>query len=219
MIGIGYIRRSKESKIKTISLKAQEEIINDYCTRTGITLAKVICDDGVSGTKRKRFTALHAAFKETNADCFLFYNLDRVARDNAGLTEFVKQLVKRNVALHEAGGAGVMDVSTALGILMLSVRGAFDEYFAALTGEKVKVALRYNRVRDLQYTRIPPFGFYHQEGKLLQHPEEQAARAQVLELRALGISINKTIFAVRATGYAGRLGRTLVHSLSPPRTG
>jgi DNA invertase Pin-like site-specific DNA recombinase len=52
MIAIGYARRSKESTARTVSLATQDELIRAYAAQTGLQLAAVLADDGISGGKR-----------------------------------------------------------------------------------------------------------------------------------------------------------------------
>ncbi len=53
-VALGYIRRSKESGARTISLEDQRARIADYCGAQGWTLVEVLADDGVSGAELNR---------------------------------------------------------------------------------------------------------------------------------------------------------------------
>jgi DNA invertase Pin-like site-specific DNA recombinase len=53
MTALGYIRRSKESGQRTISLATQEAAIRQCAEANGLALAKVLSDDGVSGGRRE----------------------------------------------------------------------------------------------------------------------------------------------------------------------
>jgi len=52
MIALGYVRRSKESGVRTVSLEDQREQIAAYCAELGWQLVDVLADDGVSGGRR-----------------------------------------------------------------------------------------------------------------------------------------------------------------------
>lgn len=58
MITLGYIRRSKESGARTVSLEDQQARIEGYCQERGWSLAEVLADDGVSGGRRERLERL-----------------------------------------------------------------------------------------------------------------------------------------------------------------
>lgn len=67
MVAIGYVRRSKESGDRTVSLQAQTEHVQEYAERQGWTLVSVLTDDGISGGKRERFERIKAAVKAHHA--------------------------------------------------------------------------------------------------------------------------------------------------------
>ncbi len=54
MVALGYVRRSKESGARTVSLEDQQERIAAYCQERGWQLAEILADDGVSGGRRER---------------------------------------------------------------------------------------------------------------------------------------------------------------------
>ncbi len=55
-IALGYVRRSKESGARTISLEDQRARIGAYCRERRWSLAEVLADDGVSSrAKRSRW--------------------------------------------------------------------------------------------------------------------------------------------------------------------
>src|SRR5580765_620418 len=55
---IGYVRRSKESGERTVSLEDQRARIAAYCAERGWLLAEILADDGVSGGNRERLERL-----------------------------------------------------------------------------------------------------------------------------------------------------------------
>jgi hypothetical protein len=81
---LGYIRRSKESTARTISLEDQRARIADYCRAHGRPLAEVLADDGVSSGRHERLERLAARVKATRARVVVVHHPDRFARDLAG---------------------------------------------------------------------------------------------------------------------------------------
>jgi len=57
-IALGYVRRSKESGARTVSLEDQRARIEVYCQERGWRLTEVLADDGVSGGRRARLDRL-----------------------------------------------------------------------------------------------------------------------------------------------------------------
>ena len=84
MITVGYVRRSKESGERTVSLEDQRERVAAYCTEHGWELVEVLVDDGVSGGRRQRLERLAERVRATGARVIVVYHLDRLARDLAG---------------------------------------------------------------------------------------------------------------------------------------
>jgi alkylation response protein AidB-like acyl-CoA dehydrogenase len=87
---LGYIRRSKESGARTISLEDQRARIADYCHGQGWALVEVLADDGVSGGRRERLDRLAERVKVTGARVVVVYYLDRFARDLAATLDAVE---------------------------------------------------------------------------------------------------------------------------------
>lgn len=203
MIAVGYIRRSKKSEAGVVSLDAQSEAINQYCDRQGYLLAAMVSHDGISGTKRGRFDAIEKSIVGTGAKVLVVYNLDRLARDNAGLLDYLRSLTARGIVLHEST-SGRIDFKKSLGRLVVSVRGAMDEFYASVIGEKTSDALRYMKEQGLQYTRVPPLGWRYIEGRMIEDEEEQRALTIIAECRTAGFGRVRTLQRLRRAGYNGR---------------
>ena len=64
ILATGYVRRSKESNAKTISLEEQTEKIISYCKEKGLGLVGIVTDAGVSGGDRDRLERIEAAVRK-----------------------------------------------------------------------------------------------------------------------------------------------------------
>ncbi len=84
---IAYVRRSKESGARTVSLADQETRVRAYAESQSWAVAAVLVDDGVSGGRREGFDRIRAAVTTYRARAVVVYRLDRFARDVAGLLE------------------------------------------------------------------------------------------------------------------------------------
>jgi len=218
MIAIGYIRRSKKSEEHNVSLDEQRRHITEFCAGAGLTLDHVISHDGVSGTKRKRFPVIRKAIKDYNARAVVVYNLDRLARDNAGLIEEFQLYRKTGVALYESTSGLIGD--GALDQLMLQIRGALDEFFAKVTGQKTAGALKLLKSQGRKYTRIPPFGYAYIDGRMVLNEEEFRVLGQIAHFKLEGLTAAKIETSIRATGYMGRLSvRTIQRMTRVPLQG
>lgn len=212
MIVLGYTRISKKGDEKTVSLDMQREQIGQYCDRLGFDLAHVVTDDGVSGTKRKRFASLDKAVKEFGACCVVVYHLDRLARDSAGLGDYLRSLTKRGIELHEVAGLGKVNTSDATGRLVTGIRGVTDQYFAELTGEKTSAALKHKREKGEQYTHIPPLGWRYVDARLVEVAEEQQALETLRRCHGAGLGARRALRVLLAGGYCGRQSLKCVHN-------
>ncbi len=103
MIALGYIRRSKESGARTVSLDDQRARIEGYCNEHGWRLSEVVADDGVSGGRRERPERLAERVKATGARAIVVYHLDRFARDLAATLDYLRRFAQRGVELHVVG--------------------------------------------------------------------------------------------------------------------
>src|SRR5438128_2111498 len=97
MTAIGYVRRSKESTERTVSLEDQRARIAAYCAERGWALSEVLADDGVSGGNRERLERLAERVKMTGAHAIVVYHLDRFARDLAATLDYLRRFARRGV--------------------------------------------------------------------------------------------------------------------------
>lgn len=213
MIAIGYVRRSsKKEKDKQVSIDVQREAVARYCAAQGFTLAFIVVHNGVSGTDRRRFGVINEAIETTRAKIVVVYNLDRLARDNAGLSDFTKHCGRHGIEIHETE-TGKVDFRKAINRFTVSVRGAMDELYADLIGEKTSDALAGKRERGERYTNHAPFGWQWVSGRLVLQEEEQRALAIVDRCRARGLGRVRTLGRLRAEGYIGRGGPATIQKL------
>jgi DNA invertase Pin-like site-specific DNA recombinase len=80
MIAVGYVRRSKESGERTVSLEDQRERVAAYCAERGWPLVEVLVDDGVSGGRRQRLERLAERVRATGARAIVVGREDCAAR-------------------------------------------------------------------------------------------------------------------------------------------
>lgn len=216
MIAVGYIRRSKKSEVRTVSLEEQEAQIRAYCLHRGFELREVVCHDGVSGTKRTRFAEIDERLRATKAVALVVYNLDRLGRDVAGLMDYLRNL-QRGVLVYEVG-AGPVNINNPREKIVVGVRGLMDEFFVDMVKEKTRDALRHRREQGRRYTRIAPFGFKWAGGKLESEPSEQAFLPLILNCISRKLGARKTRRELLSAGYRGRCSLGLLHKLlqNPP---
>jgi DNA invertase Pin-like site-specific DNA recombinase len=207
MTAVGYVRRSKESGARTVSLDEQVAQIRRYAAEQGWELVEIASDDGVSGGKRARLTRLETLVRDHRARVVVVYHLDRFARDVAALLDAVRSYSRRGVELHVVG-RGRVDVDTASGFLVTGVEGLMAEHFRRLIGEKTRDALANLRARGRRYSHIAPYGWCASaEGQRLEpEPKEQAALALIRQL-APAHSLRALSAALAERGVVARNGK------------
>jgi DNA invertase Pin-like site-specific DNA recombinase len=207
VIAIGYARCSKESGARTVSLEDQAARIADYCRAQGWTLAEVLVDDGVSGSRRDRLQRIQAALRQHRARAVVCYHLDRVARDVAALLDTLKGWARRGIQLHVVG-RGRIEAETATGLLMTGIEGLLAEHYRKVISEKTRDALARLRAKGRRVSRFPPYGFrVAPGGRLVGNPGEQAVVTEISAMRAAGHSLRVIAGELAERGIMARTGR------------
>lgn len=204
MTAIGYARISKKGDAKSVSIDVQRQQIGQYCDRQGFDLKHFVVHDGISGTKRKRFAVLDEAVKEFGPSHVVVYHLDRLARDAAGLSDYLRALTKRGIEVHEVAGLGKVNTGDATGRLVTGIRGVTDQYFAELTGEKTRRALLHKKDKGERYTNLPPLGWRYVDGRMVEDAEEQRGLVILRECLKVGLGARRALSVLHARRYTGR---------------
>jgi DNA invertase Pin-like site-specific DNA recombinase len=183
MTALGYIRRSKESGQRTVSLETQAAAIHQYADANGLLLAEVLSDDGVSGGKRTRLVRIESAVRRHRARVVVVYHLDRFARDVAALLDTLRAYHRRGVELHVVG-RGHVEVESEAGFLLTGVEGLMAEAFRRTVSRKTKDALKRLRSQGRRISRHIEYGYtLASDGlTLTEHPDEQRVLGLIREL-------------------------------------
>jgi DNA invertase Pin-like site-specific DNA recombinase len=204
MIAIGYVRRSKESGERTVSLQDQRARIAAYCAERGWSLAEIVCDDGVSGGRRERLERLAERVRVTGTRAVVVYHLDRFARDLAGTLDYLRRFSRRGVELHVVG-RGMVEADTASGFIVTAVEGLAAEHYRRVIAEKTRDALARLRANGRRVSRWAPYGFrLAAGGRLVPHSRERAALAKITTLQASGLSLRRLSSALAGKGILAR---------------
>src|SRR6266478_3747727 len=128
LVALGYVRRSKESTVKTVSLQDQRAQIEAYAAAQGWQLAEMVSDDGISGGRRERLERLAERVRATGARAIVVYHMDRFARDLAGTLDYLRSFSRHGVELHVVG-RGRQEAETASGFIVTAVEGLVAEHY------------------------------------------------------------------------------------------
>lgn len=195
-----------------MSLEDQRARIEAYAAERGWQLVEVLVDDGVSGGRRERFERLDARLRATGARVVVAYHLDRVARDAAGLLDWLERAARRRVELHIVG-RGRIEAQSASGYLMAGVEGVVAAHYRKVISEKTRDALARLRAKGRRVSRWAPYGHrFGAGGRLLSDAREQATLGRIAALSAAGASLRAVSRALAAEGVLARNGRPFAAS-------
>ena len=212
MTAIGYIRRSKESTTRTVSLEDQRERIGAYCSERDWRLIEILADDGVSGGRRERLERLAERVRVTGARAVVVYHLDRFARDLAGTLDYLRRFSRRGVELHVVG-RGRIEADTASGFIVTAVEGLAAEHYRRVISEKTRDALARLRANGRRTSRWAPYGFtFGPGGELMPEPGERATLEVIASLSGAGASLRSIARQLEERGIQARNGRPFAPS-------
>lgn len=191
LVAAGYCRVSTADQYREgVSLDAQRDRIESYCTAHGITLAGIFTDPGVSGgtplADRPEGTKLMDAITRRQVNAVVALKLDRLFRSTVDCLETVQRWDRAKVSLLLIDFNGTqLDTRSAMGRMMLTMASAFAEMERSLIGERTSAALQHLKRQGVRLGGVP-FGFRATEpgGPLEPEPSELATVREILRLRA-----------------------------------
>lgn len=163
------------------SVEMQREELLAYAKARGFEVVKVY-EDQMSGTKANRpaLMQMERDAKERKFDCILIWKLDRLFRSLKNLLVLIQAWDECGVKLISLKDG--LDLSSAQGVLMMQLLGAFAEFEASFIRMRVRAGIAAARAKGQRFGRKP----YIDVG-------------QVLKLRAEGNSLNQIARAIGAT--------------------
>ncbi len=207
MTAVGYVRRSKESGARTVSLEDQRARIEDHCRAQGWTLVEVLVDDGISGNRRERLTRLDAMVRQAKARVVVVYHLDRLARDAAALLDWLERAARRGIELHVVG-RGRIEAETASGYLVAGVEGIVAAHYRKVIAEKTRDALGRLQAKGQRVSGHLPYGFkLAADGRSLDADPVEQAQLELIRRLAPGRSLRALARELEARGAVARNGR------------
>jgi DNA invertase Pin-like site-specific DNA recombinase len=211
---LGYVRRSVESegRVGAASLEDQAARIAEYARAKGWELVDTVTDNGVSGGKRERFGRLDGRLRATGARRLICYHADRLARDTAGLLDWLDRWTRRGVEVHTVE-RGRLETRSASNFLLVGVEAVASEHFRRLVAEKTADAMHRLRLRGQRISGLPPYGWrFFAGGTLAPVPAEQQTLVRIRALRGRGLGVKRIIRALTEAGVMARSGQPFQRS-------
>lgn len=158
-----YIRVSTEEQAETgYSLQAQERACRLYCELHSYAAAATYTDDGYSGTSgnRPQFQKLLEDAAQGSFTRIVVHKLDRFARNTSLLLNTIDDLGSRGIVLISV--VEQIDFSTPIGKVLLSLLGAFGQFYVDNLRSETAKGLHEKAKRGLWVGPVP-FGYCKQD--------------------------------------------------------
>lgn len=215
-----YCRVSTEKQAtEGVSLDAQEARARAWAQAAGRDVLAVRVDH-ISGKRADNRPELQSALREVCAEpgrALVVYSLSRLARsttDAIGISERLQRAGADLVSLSES-----IDTTTPMGRFAFTIFAAFGQLEREVLSDRTKMGLAYKRTKGEHLGGGAPLGFRVEPGrrdpsgkfivppKLVEVPEEQAARYAARLLRVGGLSLRSVSETLAASGLVARNGR------------
>jgi site-specific DNA recombinase len=202
---IGYIRVSTVGQVdEGVSLEAQRAKIAAWCELNDAELVAVFEDAGISGASMKGREGLQQALLATGKGAALVtYSISRLARSTRDMLDIAELLDRKGadlVSLTER-----IDTTTAAGRMVFKMLAVLADFERDQIGERTKSALAYKKAAGEVYAPTP-FGFEAIEGRLVEVKAEAAIVAEIMRMRANGLSLAKIATDLNERGIEGKRG-------------
>jgi len=206
----GYARVSTDQQRDSgISLDEQQRKIEARCTENGWHLEHVYIDAGISGStplaRRPEGARLLRAVQAH--DVVIAAKMDRMFRSALDALQTIADFKRRKIGLwlldlgNDCSGNGISE-------LIMTVLAAVAQFERGLISERIKDAKRNLRRQGRHQGGVRPFGWRfgtangtRRARELIPDPEEQAALADIIAMRAQGRSLMAIRDAMRARGF------------------
>ena len=170
---LAYIRRSKESDERTVSIDTQRAEIEAYNHRNDLQTAFRLLDDGVSGGNRDRLIRIKEVITKEKLSGLVAYHLDRIARDTAAQLDLLEWFSKRKLEMHTCN-QGLIRSKQSHEFLSIGVQSMMNEYHRRRCIEHGVATYEKHRDGNRRYSRFCPYGYeFTPENNIVENPDEQ----------------------------------------------
>ena len=193
-IAFAYLRLSNEEAAEgeSSSIKNQRMIIQDYCDRNDIILARVFADDGWSGGNfdRPAFQEMIALLEQGKANIVITKDLSRLGRDMREASYYAEQYFpERNIRYLTVAD----NFDTEQENIMAPFQFAMNEVYLRDGSRKVKEVLKAKREKGL-YCAAAPYGYAkdpRNKNRLIPDEETAPIVQRIFDCAARGDSSRK----------------------------
>ena len=205
-----YVRVSTEDQVKHgISLKAQEEALENYAKALGYDVLSLYKDKGKSGKDIKGRPELRRLLDDAEKRKFqaiFIYKLDRLSRSLMDLIATIEKFKEWGIDFVSLQDK--IETTSASGKLMFHIISAFAEFERNVTSERTKFAMD-KKARDGGVVTRAPFGYKIENKQLI--PGENSYIVQEIYQEFLNNDISLTQLAKKHSLSVNGLKKVLAN--------
>lgn len=202
---VGYVRVSTAGQAADgVSLDAQKAKITAWATANDYSLVAIYEDAGITGTSMDKRPGLQAAMAATGKGMALVaYSMSRLARSTKDMIAIAEQMHKRGADLVSLSER--IDTTSAAGKMVFRMMAVLDEFQRDQISERTTDALAHKKSKRETYAALP-LGYVDQAGQLVPVDEELRVVAEIKEMRADGMSLERIAADLNSRGIIGKRG-------------
>ena len=189
---IGYVRVSTPDQVKEgVSLDAQRDRIEAWCTAQDYELIGIEMDEGISGAKppgfgknqRAGLQSAIIALQNGEADGLIVYKLDRLSRKLKFMLEIAETFDKEGWTLVSVSES--LDTKSANGRFFFKMLAAMAEWEREILSERVTEGMAKVKRNGGRVGRHATYGYRLADGVQVKSPEEQEILTWILMLNSI----------------------------------
>jgi len=203
---VAYIRVSTRSQEDNTSLKEQRDCIEAYAKSQHIEIVAIFQEvKGGTNLNRKQYKDMMNYIKENDIDLVISYKIDRIHRKQINFLHMIEQLNESDC--HFASVCELIDTSSQLGKMIMSLLSMFAEYEADAIKERMRAGkqAKQSNLKDKEIVAGSiPFG-YDSNFEIIADEAHivQSIFSNYIKLGSLG----KVQRVLNDLGYITRLGK------------
>lgn len=180
------------ARVSTDKQEASEEMqvskCRSYCEMKGYEVVDVLVDSNVSGGTnlfdRPQGSKIEELINNGSIDHIVALKLDRIFRDVVDGLTTIKEFNDKCVtfSIIDQGGS-IIDTSTAIGEMVITMFLAMGRFEKEQTRERVKKALNHRKENLKVYSGSIPYGFTRKGDDLVVNPEEMEIVKQMYRMK------------------------------------
>ncbi len=203
---IGYSRVSTFSQVEDgVSLDAQDAKIHAWADLNNADKVIIFRDEGISGKRSDNRPGLQNALSMiSKGDALVVYSLSRLSRSTKDALILSETLSKKEADLVSLSEK--IDTTSAAGKMVFRMLAVLAEFERDQISDRTRFALAHKKANMEKTGGDIPFGYYLENGRLVESPKEQKAIHLIRDLRRKGYRLQAICTELEKEGYRTRRG-------------